>query len=169
MFGLCNLIIQEIDSQLTEQKKYLITWNIDELKMTLNSCQDQSDFIRLLSYCRKKISKYSDEGAYTDNTLENAMKWIECNYKDPNLSLNELASQVNVSPNHLCKVFSKKLNISPMQYVMKVRISKAEKYLRTTDKQIKEIADLTGFNYSYYFSRTFKKITGLTPLEYRQG
>jgi YesN/AraC family two-component response regulator len=56
-----------------------------------------------------------------------------------------------------------------MQYVMKVRISKAEKYLRTTDKQIKEIADLTGFNYSYYFSRTFKKITGLTPLEYRQG
>ena len=60
------------------------------------------------------------------------------------------------------------MKVPPMQYIVSLRIAAAKGYLESTDKNIAEIAATVGYDNALYFSRIFKKRTGMTPTEYKQ-
>ena len=60
------------------------------------------------------------------------------------------------------------MKIPPMQYIVSLRISAAKGYLDNSDKNINEIAGIVGYDNALYFSRLFKKYTGMTPTEYKK-
>jgi two-component system response regulator YesN len=86
---------------------------------------------------------------------------------DPNISLNEVAAQVNHSPSHFTTVFSQETGGTFKQYLTEVRIKKAKELLRTTNAKSYEIACQVGYTDPHYFSYVFRKHTGLTPTDFR--
>lgn len=107
-------------------------------------------------------NKYGD-------VVETAREFIEQNYMDEELSLNMLASHVNVSPNHLSMVFSQKTGKTFIKYLTDLRMNKAKELLKCTSKRSSEIAMEIGYRDSHYFSYLFKKTQGMTPTKYRGG
>lgn len=85
-----------------------------------------------------------------------------------NIQMQELCSLVNISPQHLCRIFKKCCGMRPVEYILRVRIDAAKELLANSCHEITKIADWCGFENDNYFWKTFKKITGLTPGEYRR-
>lgn len=108
------------------------------------------------------ISRYSE-------IVEDAVKYIEANYSNDELSLNILASHVNVSPNHLSAIFSQQTGQTFIKYLTEYRMEKAKELLKCTGKRSSEISEEVGYKDPHYFSYMFKKSVGMTPTQYRGG
>ncbi len=81
--------------------------------------------------------------------------------------LDELAKIAHMSKSSLLTVFRKATGQTPIDYLMRLRIQRAMEMLLNTDRTITEIAFAAGFNDSNYFTRQFKKVTGLPPRQFR--
>lgn len=80
-----------------------------------------------------------------------------------------LSEKFGLVPSYLSKVFNKYTGISPSKYIIKLRIEKAKKLLlEHPDRLAKDIADIVGYTDPNYFSRIFKRETGLYPSEFRE-
>ncbi len=101
------------------------------------------------------------------NLIHQAIEYLEHHYTDPELSLNEMASQANLSASHFSVVFSQETGQTFKEYLTGVRIGKAKELLRMTALRSAEIAYRVGYNDPHYFSSVFKKNTGLSPIEFR--
>lgn len=84
------------------------------------------------------------------------------------ISINDLARQANLSPYYFCRKFKRQTGKSPINFLMHLRIEKA-KWLLKKDLKITDVAMDVGFNDLARFSKQFKKITGLTPSEYKNS
>ena len=82
-------------------------------------------------------------------------------------SLSRIAKAVNVSPNYLQTVFTKSFGISPYKYALIKRIEKAKNMIAVGDKNMSQISLELGFCSQSHFNSLFKKITGQSPLNYR--
>jgi AraC-like DNA-binding protein len=89
------------------------------------------------------------------------------NHIDTPISLEELASSINLSVSHYSTIFRKKTGYSPIIYFNHLKIQHACQYLQFTLLRIKEIAAKLGIEDPYYFSRLFTKVMGTSPVEYR--
>ena len=99
--------------------------------------------------------------------LAKALSYIDENFRSDEISLNNVASAVNVSPNHLSSIFSKEMGMTFIEYLIKKRMDEAKELLMTTNKRSSEIAYEIGYKDPHYFSYTFKKTVGMTTKEYR--
>ena len=91
-------------------------------------------------------------------------EYIHSNYSDK-ISLTILSKELNVSEEHLCRVFKKFTGSTILEYLTRIRINVAVSMLGG-DISIREISSVVGFDDYNYFSRTFKKIIGASPLNY---
>lgn len=99
--------------------------------------------------------------------VDNVIAYINENFADAELSLNTLASHVNVSPNHLSMIFSQQTGKNFIKYLTDYRMNKAKELLRCTNLRSSEIADQVGYHDPHYFSYLFKKTMKVTPTQYR--
>lgn len=100
--------------------------------------------------------------------VRDAQAYIRQNFADANFSLQEAARFVHVSPQHLSRVFRSEMDAAFWDYVMTLRIRMAEELLRGDDK-IYEIAQKTGYSSQHYFSNAFKRVLGISPVDYRKN
>ena len=84
------------------------------------------------------------------------------------MSVEEIAEMCNVSESYFRRLFKEYAGVSPVQYRMQIRISKAKDYLCRTDLNSSEIADLLLFRDASFFCRYFKAVTGMTPAQFRK-
>ena len=84
-----------------------------------------------------------------------------------NITLESIAQDLNFSFFYLSKIFKQNTGISFTEYLTDYRIRKAGEMLQSSDLSIKEIAYATGFRSQGYFSKVFRKYTGLMPTEFR--
>lgn len=99
--------------------------------------------------------------------VQKARAYIDSRFTDADLQLNDVAAEVGLSPSHFSVVFSHEKGETFKDYLIRIRINRAQELLRTTDLKSSEIANESGYNDPHYFSMIFKKYTGLTPREYR--
>lgn len=83
------------------------------------------------------------------------------------ITVDELASLCNISKYHFCRIFKKVTSLSAVNYQTEYRLQVADILLKNTDKSITEIAILCGFEDACYFSRCYKKHTGVSPKQNR--
>ena len=95
-----------------------------------------------------------------------AIKHIENNYQNPELTNTELAKKCNVSEIYFRHIFESCYNMTPKQFIIDMRINKAKQFLADGALKINAIALKCGFSNQYHFCRTFKEKTGLTPTQY---
>ncbi|WP_449536270.1 response regulator transcription factor [Ferdinandcohnia sp. Marseille-Q9671] len=89
------------------------------------------------------------------------------NHYKQSITLNEVANIVGVTPSYLSRVFKKEVGINFIDYLNKVRIEKAKKLLGDSEMKVLEVSEKVGFNSTEYFTRIFKKHTGVSPLYFR--
>ena len=106
-------------------------------------------------------------GSRYRDVISEAMRYIEEHYADEDLSLNMLASHVNLSPNHLSMIFSQETGETFIRCLTDYRMTKARELLRCTSKKSSEISQDVGYRDPHYFSYLFKKTQGMTPTQYR--
>lgn len=94
--------------------------------------------------------------------------YLDRNYDDENLGIYDVASYVNLSPQHLLKIFRTNLGITMADYLNTLRIKKSLNDLLYSEKNIIELAMENGFNNSKSYHRIFKKIYNMTPGDYKK-
>jgi iron complex transport system substrate-binding protein len=97
---------------------------------------------------------------------EQALQYLHEHYTE-SITLDMLASMLDCSASHLSRLFKQKVECSPIEYMIRLRIGRARHLLVHTNAALQDIAASIGYVDVYYFSRIFKKHTGLSPLKYR--
>lgn len=96
-----------------------------------------------------------------------AKEYVEENLGNEGLNLEMVSSHIGLSGIYFCKLFHKVEGVSFNDYLNSRRIAKAKELLTTTSMKVFEISNEVGFNNPKYFSYVFKRIAGVTPMEYR--
>lgn len=99
--------------------------------------------------------------------IERAHEYIQLHLHE-SLTPSAIAAQVQVTPDHLNRIFKAHIGISTMSYVTRLRMETAQLLLNTSDLSVQEISCLVGYRQLPHFSRTFHRHTGKTPLRFRQ-
>ena len=106
----------------------------------------------------------------TDRThylVRKAQDYIEENVSRE-ISLNEISEELNISSYYFSKLFKEETGEGFIEYLTKRRVEKAKEMLKDPSKSIKEVGSDCGYSDPNYFSRIFKKSTGMTPTEYKE-
>lgn len=127
--------------------------------------QDILDKIRHISGV-DKLETEKEEGH--NPIIEEAKKYLMEHYEE-DILLATVAEAVKVTPCYLSTLFSKYENCGFVDYLNQYRIEQAKIFLSDTGLKTYEVAFRTGFRDEKYFSKVFKKITGLNPSEYRKS
>ena len=125
----------------------------------------------LLRHVLLAINRYVKEGKQTKsdlvNEMERAAHYFEENY-NKDISVEQYAEEHLMTVNRFIIGFKNIMKMTPMQYIMSLRITAAKGYFDSTNKNVTEVASAVGYDNSLYFSRVFKKYTGYSPSEYKK-
>lgn len=118
----------------------------------------------------EKISEVFIENSDSNNitVIKLAKEYIINNF-NKNITLKDVADEVFLSQNYLSELFKKEIGEGFYDFLSKYRIKKAKEILITTNLRVYEIAQKVGYNDSITFGRVFKKITGVTPNNFRNN
>ncbi len=103
-----------------------------------------------------------------NDSLQSAVTYIENNLGSE-LCIKSISKHTNISKTALYDKFNKTYGCTINEFITKKRIEKAKSLLKNTDYSIDDIAGKTGFSSASYFSKCFKKLTGISPLKYKKS
>jgi len=149
--NILNRIINEYSSENSLTKK-LQNLLITELLIYIS---------RILPY---ELNEYNSKGFDLVRDLKNEFE----NYYYQEFRLDDLAIKYNISVSTLTHTFKKIVGVSVYEYLLSCRMAIAKNYLAKSDLSIGEIVEKCGFTDNSNFSRSFKKINNITPLEFRK-
>lgn len=109
----------------------------------------------------------SHPGEHKKNQLLDIKEYLDLHYGEK-ITLDDLSTRFYINKYYLTRIFKEQFGIPINQYLQQIRITHAKQLLRFSDKTAEAIANECGFESVHYFSRTFKKIEGLCPSEYRK-
>lgn len=161
VYNLCVSLLYDYTLEASDLREQML--HIDHALQ-----EDSAETISLIigEFLRGAITYINHNTANMDGVIASAQTYIGQHYADE-LSLEHLAGIVHLSPSYLSKLFKKETGENISGYIQSVRIERAKVLLRTTDKKTYEIAEEVGIDDPVYFSRIFKKLTGLKPREYK--
>jgi len=120
------------------------------------------------------ISRFLSSNRFRKNDLDpipskvlDTIRYIQLNLME-NLTVAHLASRTNLNEDYFSRLFFKYTGQRPLTYIHEKRIERAQYLITTTNLPYIEIAEKTGFENQSHFSKIFKKVTNLTPGQYRQ-
>ncbi len=153
-----------------------IGYSRDEITEKLGNIGDgqssQGDTDKTKDYIHDILSKALEmrdkvcDSRYS-SLINSARSYIYDHYSDEDISLNQVAASVNISPNHFSSVFKKETGETFIEFLTRVRMDKAKELLETTDLKAQEIGYKIGYRDPHYFSYIFKKTQNITPRQYR--
>ena len=128
--------------------------SLDDIVQWLNSFCD-----KICTLLTERKEKRSDKFVYM------AKRYINEHYKEK-LTLSDIADHLSISPGYLSTSFSSHTSQTVSDYIAEVKIGHAKELIDSGQFLIYEIANQLGFENAYYFSKVFKKITGMSPKNY---
>lgn len=117
-------------------------------------------------YTEVETLKQDAENAKIDITK--AIDYMKANFANPDLTMATLAEYMEISAVTLSVEFKNGMGVSPSEYLAALRMEEAKTLLKTTNKKVKEVANLVGYEDDHVFMRRFKKYTGKTPGQFRE-
>ena len=179
--------LDDIKNQIIKRCKYT---NVDEhlLMCKLDDCQiidknDLSDYIDTVDIIEhiilhsdiayntltfKAFSTFPVEHIRKHLLIEDIEQYIIANYK-VEITLKYLSKLYFIDEQYLCKLFKRETGIGFVDYINNTRIANAKRLLVISSSKINSIAFEVGYNNLSHFNKTFRKLTGLTPKEYRNS
>lgn len=150
-----NLMEFDFDSEAMRTKLFL-----------LDTTRELRSFAK--NYIENKILELINIKTSRSNTLLSMIKdYINHNF-DKDISLESVADVIRISPFYLSKLYKKETGANFIDYLTEFRIRKAKDLLAIPTNNVREVCFLVGYKDPNYFARVFKKISGVTPTEYRE-
>lgn len=134
--------------------------NIEDLKIIINPLCHMISLLHMLLF---NVPEHQSQNKMFDSIIA----FVNRNYMR-NISLSDIAYACSCSESTICHLFKYHTGISTQKYILNLRLEQAKKLLKTSSFTITDIALMSGFNNSNYFSTTFKKEIGMSPNEYRK-
>lgn len=135
--------------------------NIEKIKTIDSLCYTLQESLDTYIECM-----FSQIPGKNSDTVRKAMKYISEHFAEP-ITLEDVASYVHLNPSYFSSSFKQACGSSFKEYLNMVRIEESKRLLANTDYSLISIAISTGFEDQSYFSKVFKKHTGITPKQYR--
>ena len=145
----------------------------DVLKQKLYSCFEEADgpngeriaaaFLMSLLSCLQLAQITAPEDGY----VSNARAFMKHNYYR-RITMAEAAQSIGISEKHMCRIFKKETGITPIKYLIGLRMEQAKLLLQTSELRIKDIALTVGYPSQLTFSSAFSAYYGVSPTEIRK-
>lgn len=159
--------ILQLNNMMHLEKSLQIINNEYNTRKLFYTLRIRSHFLLLLSEIANVTLNSGSSGRNRQmEIVDNVIKFIRENY-NKNITNSEIAEHVNFNPAYINRLMVKNTGVSLKQYLIRHRISISLNLLQTTDLSINQITELSGFSDMNYFSRIFKKFTGVSPTGYR--
>lgn len=144
----------------------------DILLKTKKNIDEASSFSELkkivLDYAYSNIWSDEFEEKKLSHNVYKAVIYIRQHYNEP-LSLEQIASEVNLNPEYLSRIFKDETGQTYSGYLSNIRMNKAENLLLHSTEKVQKIAETVGYTNVSYFSTIFKKRYGVNPYEFRRN
>ncbi|MWC27026.1 AraC family transcriptional regulator [Paenibacillus sp. MMS18-CY102] len=172
---------------VTPERPVITGSSLPDIRMLYRSLQDSltpagdapladlesAGWLRLLLGCfgranggaRRQASP--DDTAAIDRQIEQAIRFMSLHYTQL-VSIDELSRTLGYHRTHLSRMFKRTTGMSPKQYLMAIRLERAQTLLANTAMAIDQVASAAGFNDPLYFSKKFRSATGYSPSDYRK-
>lgn len=123
------------------------------------------EFLNLVSSLIKNVmmTQYSDKLKLVNKAVE----YINKNYNEL-ITVTEIADILEIDRRRFSDIFKDVIGLSPVKYLNEYRLKEARRLLKFSSHTISEIAEMTGYNDCFYFSKNFKKNLGICPKKYRE-
>lgn len=115
---------------------------------------------------QSQFAIFRGQRTHEDEEIQQVQDYIEAHYEEK-ITVEDLANLINTSRRTFERRFKAATNNTPIEYTQRVRIEAAKKFFEASRKNVSEIMYATGYTDTKAFRDIFKKITGLTPIEYR--
>jgi len=136
----------------------------EQLGMTFAVC-----VARLLAQQPAVSEEPARRHAISPNRLRRVLDYIEASLGEQNLSLARIAAVAHLSPFHFSRAFKLATGTAPHRFVVERRVDRAKVLLADPDVSLAEIAAAVGFANQAHFSTMFRRLTDMSPRQYRQG
>jgi AraC family transcriptional regulator len=123
--------------------------------------------LRLFSLGQDRGNRDIPRGALPPYSLRRVIERMRADLR-ANLDLKALAAESGYSRRHFLRMFRAATECTPHQYLLRLRIEKAQSFMKNSSLKIIDIAESCGFTSQSQFSRVFRKIVGVTPMQYRR-
>jgi len=123
-------------------------------------------WLNLLREVKEDVKDSDYVVSHDEERVKSALQYIHKYYAE-NILLDNIAMTASISKSECCRSFKRILKVTPFEYLMEYRISKASEKLLKSKESISNIAFDVGFNGTSYFGKIFKKYMNCTPSEYR--
>ncbi len=134
----------------------------------LLSSEDADAFLAQLDEAIAGTASAERGGEKRSALVEETVRHIQLHYRD-DISLQSIARALHVNKSHLCRVFSRGMNLPLHEYLNAQRIERAKQLIRLSDMKMYDVALSVGFKNTTHFNVTFKKLVHMTPIEYKNG
>ena len=164
-YAVIHLILQSVE---LEDKKYKTGFLADCLANLKNNAAP-----KLLPYLQEilmelEIHKSLHTATDQEKPALKIKKIIEQSYFRPDLGLEYISEQINVSTSHISKVFKEEYGVGISEYINRLRIDKAKEYMCAGNVTVKELAEKVGYSSDIHFIRIFKQMEQITPGAFRK-
>lgn len=155
--------------------KTLIAMNVEadsslaaDAARKLGQCATAADYKAFFErFLESAADSVRDKVGVQDRLKDILLDYVHKHYNE-DITLDIVASKLNLSPGYVSRYFKEKTGGNFSDYLHELRIRKAKELLLQTNRQVKEIAERVGYFYVNSFNRMFKKVTGMSPGEYRR-
>jgi len=148
--------------------KQLLSVMVDELtKKEAHYKAISNNIATMFCYYILRLYDIKAENPHHTDLCNRAKQYIEENYSK-DISLDKIAGSIYTSKYHFMRIFKDIMGISPMKYLLDIRLHAAKEFLANTDMSITDIAGEVGYENPLTFSRVFKNSENISPTEYRR-
>ena len=155
--------------ELTDEMKPILNELRQSLLRNKPDCLNNS--LLSMALCARALTLLPQE-ALLESEKDRRME-MTCDFLRSNLAhevdMETLASRVHMTPNAFSRLFRENTGVTPYQYLLQLRYNQASKLLHSNQYSIDEICEMVGVKDRFHFSRTFKKIYGVPPAQYRKN
>lgn len=150
--GICDYLLKPVNpDEVVKSIRHAYTQLESQKQLASVATQEDSTYIDKNSALMHKVKRY-----------------LQYNYMLYDLSLDSVSKITNIAPSYLSSSFKKCFGVNFVDYVTGLRIQAAQQLLQDPLLSTSEIAGMVGYDSASYFTRAFKRHTGMTPTDYRR-
>lgn len=148
--------------QMTKIEETILNYYNIKIYYHIEDLHDQ-ELYKVYERCKREVEKQ----IRISPIVKQAIAYIQQHYQDSSLTLERVAEELHITSVYLSRMMKHELGVSYVSLLTQMRINKAVDLLKTTDFSIRDIAETVGYDSQHYFSTAFKKVVGVSPMQFK--